>query len=369
MMEQVIKETNSIRAMYLSTRQYDGGFLQQLTQTLGQAKYLAKQKTVQCFVEDLQTIVATQKIVLANTKKYINSLNDNLIFSVFNASYFPELSIESCFYDRLDVCPVIKRKYTTNVIPVNIKQASLGFHSRPVVALFPENHIDKIQLPDDRIFYFIDKFVARFYKITHKMLSTVVANKSLQKLTQANYQQIEAAAIQWVWLHEYYHRQGWLPIPKYLAIKSLKPLAGLEELRVDLCSIFVCLHDADLPRQHAEFVCQFIIAERLLRYAVEGIPNPNYDAIASQLLFNFLRQHGGLIIKNMQIQLTSKLFVVLEQLLQAIHDIESKIQTSSAHEVQQALLEFTKQYTNFNTMDQAFHHIEYFKYVKTKLNV
>lgn len=368
-MEQVIKETNAIRHQYFAMREYNSDSIKQLSRTLLQTKYLSQQKSVQLLIEDLCAIIDTNKILLPKTKKYINSLNDQLIFSVFDASYFPDLKIEACFYECLDVCPVLQRKYTTNVVPVNIKQASLGFHSRPVVALFPENHIDKIQLPDDRIFYFIDKFVARFFKVTHKMLTNVVANESLLQLANATYSEIEAAAIQWVWLHEYHHRQGWLPIPKYLSIKSLKPLAGLEELRVDLCSIFTCINDTELPRQHAEMVTYFILAERLLRYAVEGIPHPNYDAIASQLLFNFLRQHGGLFVQGMKIYLTASVFTVLAQLLQTIHDIESSIQTLSPHEVQQKLLDFTKQYTNYNHTDQDFHHIEYFKYVKEKLSV
>ena len=201
------------------------------------------------------------------------------------------------------------------------------------------------------------------------MITSIVADGLFQELSYATYSEIEQASVYWVWLHEYYHRQGFLPIPKYLGIKSLKPLAGLEEMRVDVCSIITCLEDKDLARNQAEFVSKFILAERLLRYAVEGIPKPDYDAIASQLLFNFLQQHGGLVIHDMKIHFTDKLHLVLKKLLQKIDEIESGIHEKTEKEVQKDLLNFTKAYTNFNEKEQDFHHICYFKKIKKLLQL
>lgn len=369
-MEQLIQETNQIRKSYASVKKRsDYQFLSNIEQSIRNTRFLLHQPCVEQFLKDVQHSIANQGISLTHTKSYINQANDQFLFSVFESPYFPDLSIEACFYDVLAVDDVLEKKYKTNVMPVNIKMASEGFYSRPVVALFPENHIDKIQLSEDKIFYFINKFVDRFYKITHKMIKHVVADGFFDELVGATPKDIESASVYWVWLHEYHHRQGYLPLPQYLKLKTFKPLAGLEELRVDMCGIMVCLDDQDLPPDRAKFVSRFILAERLLRYAVEGIPKPNYDAIASQLLFNFLREKGGIFIRDMKIHFTDQIFETLRQFAGSIHDIESRVQSKDPKEVQHDLLQFTKKYTNFNEEDQDFYHIEYFKQIKEMLNV
>src|SRR5262249_13783486 len=140
-----------------------------------------------------------------------------------------------------------------------------GFESRVVVALFPENHIDGVQALDDLIFYFINKFVERHKRITRKMLDAVVAPEAFPLLRGASDEDIERASCWWVRLHEYHHRQGDMPIhiPEFLRAKSLKPLAGLEELRVDVSGMLACLHNDKLPAKDASLAFQFILAERL----------------------------------------------------------------------------------------------------------
>lgn len=369
-MRKIIEETNKLRALHPNIpRQYDAPFLRKLKISLENTSVLRRHSGAINFIKDLDDSLFNQHISLHHTKKYINQQRDYFILSAFNAPYFPNIKIESCLYRPLGISPVLKEKYKTNVLPVNIIACSKGFLSKTVVALFPENHIDNIQLSHDKIFYFIDKFVERFFRITHKMLNTIVADNSFSQITHASYKDIEQAALSWVWLHEYYHRQGPLPIPEYLDVKSLKPLAGLEEMRVDVCSIITCIEDQDIPRDLANFMSQFILAERLLRYPIEGIPKPNYDAIASQLLFNFLQENDGLVVQNMKIKLTKKYPLALKKLLNHIHGIESGIVHQSKEEVQLSLLNFTKAYTNFNTDEQDFHHIHYFKEIKELLQL
>jgi hypothetical protein len=368
-MEQIIRETDQLRVEYSKQRQRcDSDFLPALAVSLRETACLSKQPCVESFLKDIER-GETGGVVLTNTKRHINAAKDNFFFSVFDSPYFPELGVEACFYDALEVNGVLREKYETNVMAVNIKMASQGFHSRPVVALFPENHVDKVQLSDDRIFYFINKFTDRFFKITRLMIGAITADGVFDRLSAANHAEIEQAATFWVWLHEFHHRQGFLPLPKYLKLKSLKPLAGLEELRVDVSAMLTCLDDSDFPREQAEFVFKFILAERLLRYSVEGIPKPNYDAIASQLLFNYLLENEALHISGIRIHLTDKLTPVLRQFLATIREIEGGIQTKSEQHVKQELLDFTKRYTDFDAKDRDYHHIDYFKQVKELLNV
>ena len=130
-------------------------------------------------------------------------------------------------------------------------------------------------------------------------------------------------------------------------MKSIKELAGLEELRVDLCSIITCLDDTQFSKDQASFVYQFILAERLLRYAIEGVPKITYDSISSKILFNFLLQHKAIYVKDSQLYLTNIVSDCLRELLYNINAIEDQIYYRSEKEVQKMLLNFVHSYTNF----------------------
>jgi hypothetical protein len=179
---------------------------------------------------------------------------------------------------------------------------------------------------------------------------------------------MEKASTYWVWLHEYHHRQGHMPISKYLKIKSLKPLAGLEECRVDVSAMLVCLNDKSLPAHDAALAYEFILSERLLRYSVQGV-KPNYDAISSQLLFNYLLENRGLSLRKGIIHLESNLPLVLAAFLEEINKIESFIHQEEAKTVQQRLLVFTKKYTLFDKKTMDYKHIPYFQKVKRHLQI
>ena len=63
-----------------------------------------------------------------------------------------------------------------------------------------------------------------------------------------------------------------------LPAKKLDPLAGLEESRAHVSGTSVRLHDEQPPRPETHGADEIILAERLLRFAVEGIPPPSFDA-------------------------------------------------------------------------------------------
>lgn len=264
---------------------------------------------------------------------------------------------------------VFQKKYRTPVLPVSIASSSKGFSEKSVVALFPENHIDKLHLNSDYIFYFINKFVDRFFKITRKMIVNFVEGNTFESVYTASKSEIQYASACWVRMHEYYHRTGHLPLQKYLKLKSFKPLAGLEELRVDINSILTCLSDSDIPNYKSKFISEFILAERLLRYSIEGIPNPNYDAIASQMLFNYLVEHKGIIIRGVKIHISSNIYDILHKFLDRLNKIEGGIQSKSVEKVREDLLRFVFSYTNYNSITRKFDHIGYFKHAKEILSL
>lgn len=341
--------------------------LGELARRIEGSRHLRSMPAAEALVHDLRAFTPGTR--LQATKAHINGRRDDHIFSLFDASYFPSLSLDYLTYELLPADPHLAERYASNTAPVNITGHTAGFGSRVVVALFPENHIDGLQDPDDLIFYFIDKFVERHNRITRRMIDAVMAPGSFPLIQGASNQQVEQASSWWVRLHEYHHRQGDMPIPEFLPVKKYKPLAGLEELRVDVSAMLALLHDEKLPRREALTAYEYILAERLLRYAVEGIPRPNYDAVASQLLFRYLAGHDGIRVDDGVITLSPSLATVLAEFLAEIERIEQRIHEEPAEIVRKRLLEFTNQYTDFDTESRDYRHIPFFADVKAKLGI
>jgi Family of unknown function (DUF6421) len=366
---EVIDEVNELREKVKGSRDSfrDQGFLNQLAQHLADAPNLGRQPIAQALAGDLRNYSSEPR--LASVKAHINEERDHHIFSLFDASYFPSLSLDYLTYETLPTNPHLATRYASNTMPVNITASSKGFESRVVVALFPENHVDGLQHGDDLIFYFINKFVERHNRITRKMVDAVMAEGSFPLLRGVDDRTVEQASSWWVRLHEYHHRQGDMPIPEFLPVKKLKPLAGLEELRVDMSATLVCLNDPELPADEARLAYEYILAERLLRYAVEGIPRPNYDAVASQLLFNYLSEHGGIELRGGLIRLHAELPAVLAEFVGEIERIEQQIHTAPVEQVKKKLLEFTNQYTDYDPDAKDYRHIPFFAEIKERLGV
>ncbi|MFF7992048.1 DUF6421 family protein [Kitasatospora xanthocidica] len=367
-MDEVFARIQEIRADLPDRSAFrDEATLKEVSRRLEASPSVRRLPAVQALLEDLRAFTPGAR--LEAVKDHINNRRDNHLFSFFDASYFPRLSLDYLTYETLPTDPYLAERYASNTMPVNITGMTDGFRSRVVVALFPENHIDGIQQPDDLIFYFIDKFVERHNRITRKMIDEVMEPGSFPLIQGASDRTVEQAASWWVRLHEYHHRHGDMPIPDFLPVKKAKPLAGLEELRVDVSGMLACLHDDKLPRREAGTAYEFILAERLLRYAVEGIPKPNYDAVASQLLFNYLSENGGIALVGGRIRLKPELPTVLAGFLGEIQRIESGIHRDPAETVKGRLLEFTNAYADFDRDAGDYRHIPYFAEVKRRLGV
>jgi Family of unknown function (DUF6421) len=364
----VFAEINEIRkSLQDRSRFRDPEFLAALADRLESSSALDGLPTVTALARDLRAYTPGDR--LTRVKAHINGRVDEHVFSLFDVSYFPKLSLDYLTYDLLPTDPHLAERYASNTLPVNITGSTEGFQSRVAVALFPENHLDGLQDPDDMIFYFINKFVERHNRITRKLISEVMEPASFPRIQGAPDDEIQAASAWWVRLHEFHHRQGDMPIPQYLSAKKSKPLAGLEELRVDVSGMLACVHDTLLPREQSEAAFEFILAERLLRYAVEGIPRPNYDAVASQLLFRYLQGHDGIRLAGRRIRLSPDIAPILAKFLDEIKSIEARIHEQPVKDVRAALLAFTNQYTDFDEEIGDYRHIPFFAEVKASLAV
>lgn len=364
-MIKIIESINSLRAVFHGKDLQSPQILTQIVKYIEQDSNLKNIAALKAFVVDANSFIQ-EKSPLREVKNHIDSQIDRLVFSAFNALYFKELSLDAFYYEPLIIPPLLKQELKSPVFPVKILQATKGFYAKDVVALFPENHIDQIQLPQNNIFYFIDKFVDRFFKITKKLLEAINQDQ-FQQLRQATATEIEQASICWVCLHEFFHRQGHMPIPQYLDVKSTKALAGLEELRVDLLSIFYCLNNPNTI-ENPKFIAEFILIERLLRYAVEGGVAPNYDAIASQVLFNYLLKNAAIIIDdNYVLTIQENIFDILYKFYAEINSIEALITEDSRHVVKGKLLKFVN--SNLQSENGEYKHNSYICWLKTKFAV
>ncbi|MGV9770597.1 DUF6421 family protein [Streptosporangium sp. NPDC003464] len=366
-MNDVIDSVNALRGSVQRNKVRNGAFLKHLSNELITSPALRHVKIVQAFADDAMAFAQDPRLL--QTKAHINNRTDNSIFSLFDAPYFPTLPLDFLTYRLLPTDDHLDTKYPSPTMPVTIERMSKGFEARPVVALFPENHIDGRQESGDLIFYFIDKFVERHLRLTRLLVTNVMAEGSFPLVEAAKPGDIEQASAWWVRLHEYHHRQGDMPIPGFLPVKKSKPLAGLEELRVDVSAMLACLNDSALPERGARLTYEYVLSERLLRYAVEGIPRPNYDAVASQLLFNYLVAADGIRLHNGLIHLRPGLPAVLAEFLGEIQAIERHIHSEPVEQVRERLLRFTNQYTDYDEEARDYRHIPFFAEAKRKLGV
>lgn len=115
-----------------------------------------------------------------------------------------------------------------------------------------------------------------------------------QKLAQDTF-------IMWDLIHDRTHMSGDLPFDPFM-IKQRMPfyLYGLEELRCDLTAFRECVKierggSADPEtRHHARLVQYAVVFDRIFRFAMTGTRVRNYDAVAGQLMFAWMHQHGVL---------------------------------------------------------------------------
>jgi hypothetical protein len=367
-MDKCIAEINALHDKYPKEQYNAPDFFTRLAKDIRNTQFLSQLECAE-IVSNAIDHAQSWDLDLSEVKNHINNKDSAFILSVFNASYFPRLGFDGAFYQRLPVDDVLHHRYQTQVRPVNLIKASKGFMARTVVALFPENHMNGMQYADDSIFYFINKFVDRFFLVTQKVLQNTIGDDFLNEISAMTQPEVEAASVSWVYLHEYHHRQGHMPIPKYLHAKSLKPLAGLEELRVDINAMLTCLTDDALNRETYQKVFKFILAERLFRYSVEGAEKPNYDAIASQLLFNYLIQHKGLRLTQGKIYFEPLLISNLEAFAAEIDAIERGISNQTEAVIQETLLNFIHRYVTFCDETKVYSHHDYFKSIKMQLGV
>lgn len=149
---------------------------------------------------------------------------------------------------------------------------------------------------------FQDREAARFRSVIRAAADiTGLAMPSDAEELLTNQTLTEEVFIMWDLIHDRTHMRGDLPFDPFM-IKQRMPffLYGLEELRCDLTafreSVKIVRDGVASPeiRRCAELVQYAVIFDRIFRFAMTGSRVRNYDAVAGQMLFAWMHQHGVL---------------------------------------------------------------------------
>lgn len=277
----------------------------------------------------------------------VESKSTNLILSRFSVPYNPSLTLDGIWFERIPVDPKIRRAFPSSAKPIRILDCTDGFKGPRAVALFPENFKSRIPAPAGApVFYFIEKFVDRFERITRPFLmSGCVDTEPFSAIISLSRTQVLELASAWVVMHEHFHDQGTLPLKISLAAKSSRSSAGLEELRVDLLSIIAARSEVALwDSSFGEALSQFILAERLLRYPLEALPSDDYDARSSILLACLLRRRGVLTWADGKLRFTESFMMGdLQSISTEISELEHSIRFLSKDVQKKALNEYVRE--------------------------
>ena len=200
--------------------------------------------------------------------------SNDLIVSIFDALYHPQYGLEAVVYERVPVDPLIATLFPCdNPMGVILFDWTAGFDSQTAVAIFPENFATNMPVrPDHRVLYFLERFAHRFACMGAPILDQYVRRDCFAAVRGADTSDFLEACSVWVHLHEHFHRCGPLPLPTFLAEKSKRSSAALEELRVDLRTVLACFELAASGMERFRLWGEFVLAYRLLLYPVQISP-------------------------------------------------------------------------------------------------
>lgn len=251
-------------------------------------------------VQALLKIVAAGSFSSQHLLELTHSHDESFILGFFDIPYNSDAWLEAAVLSVIrppdwlnNICSIVN----SHAIPANVECSTVGFKNPLAVAIFSENYKNAVPKPHHKAYYFVDKFVSRFNTFTKPAIKEVLTTNVFDDLLHADNETLQRAAVIWVYLHEHFHRKGFLPIPTYLSEKSTRNAGALEELRVDLLAC-LALSRENQTNQDVRVAFQFILAERLIRYPLQADPRHNYDARSSIAFFKWLQRQGLIFEKN-----------------------------------------------------------------------
>lgn len=311
---------------------------------------------VAAFYKDLIAAIVDDAPNFNHTRNVNVSGSSGILIGHLAAPYNKSLGLECLVYNECYIPKTIAEVFPSVARPIRVRLYSQGFQSDLAVAIFPENFTDAGVIPiEAKSFYFIDKFTKRCREKTIPFVRSQTTLGSLRLLKAATDEEIGEVAALWVHLHEHFHRQGILPLPQALNLKSSRSTAGLEELRVDLLSMLACSSEVVRQSCNAALLEEFILAERLFRYGMERCPNTDYDSRGAHIFYRYLERNGAISEYNDLIDVDLVRFRQLARdLSRDIERLETEVANMPIAEAKTRLAAYVQKTAAFNSASQLF---------------
>ncbi len=226
--------------------------------------------------------------------------HEDIIFTVTSTvNYSPDHRLEIVRYERKEGAPAqeLRRIYDCPLLQiVKMIDGSSGFgpNSNCIVE-FTECLSGPKGRPDTFAIFFTSKNALRGKRITQALMEQVIAPKTFTKLRQATLEELNLAIPCKTVFHEWFHRQGVMPLQYFHTLLDTVAGGAFEEARVETGAALKLFELAQTSHPYAEIyelAAMFIIIDRTLRYPYAHHPNDNCDALSGQYILAQLIQKG-----------------------------------------------------------------------------
>jgi hypothetical protein len=226
--------------------------------------------------------------------------HEDIIFTVTSTvNYSPDHRLEIVLYQRKEGAPALelRRIYDCPLLQiVKMLDASSGFGpSSNCIVEFTECLSGPKGRPDTFALFFTSKNALRGKRITQPLMEQVIAPKTFTRLRQATLEELNLAVPCKTVFHEWFHRQGVMPLQYFHSLLDTVAGGAFEEARVETGAALKLFELAQTSHPYAEIyelAAMFIIADRTLRYPYAELPNENCDSLSGQYILAQLIQKG-----------------------------------------------------------------------------
>jgi hypothetical protein len=302
----------------------------------------------------------------------------DIIFTVTSTvNYSPDHRLEIVLYERREGAPAqeLRRIYDVPLLQiVALIDGSSGFGpASNCIVEFTECLAGPKGRPDTFAIFFTSKNALRGKRITQALMEQVIAPKTFTRLRQATLEELNLAIPCKTVFHEWFHRQGVMPLQYFHNIMDTVAGGAFEEARVETAGALKLFELAQTSHPYAEVYEQaamFIIIDRTLRYPYAHHPNENCDALSGQYILAQLIQKGCAHFDAAQLHFeTPARFVeVLREIQNELLEVANKALLSSHDAAIATIHEHIFKYTPTKGPDGFIHRSVFHEWLEGRAN-
>ncbi len=304
--------------------------------------------------------------------------DEDIIFTVTSTvNYSPDHRLEIVLYERKEGAPAqeLRRIYDCPLLQiVKMVDGSSGFGpASNCIVEFTECLSGPKGRPDTFAIFFTTKNALRGKRITQALMEQVIAPKTFTRLRQATLEELNLAIPCKTVFHEWYHRQGVMPLQYFHSLLDTVAGGAFEEARVETGAALKLFELAQTSHPYAEIyelAAMFIIIDRTLRYPYAHHPNENCDALSGQYILAQLIQKGCAHFDAAQLHFESPA-VFVEVLREIQHELleVANVALLSSHDAAIATIhEHIFKYTPTKGPDGFIHRSVFHEWLETRAN-